>query len=415
MSANSLRRAVILLLSILLPATIAVAQPTDFGIQITNVDRDLIRELAPFASIVTLSVEHPQFREMLLYAQIYDIEVSVYVEPLLFGRPETPNGSPKPPLRLFDDAAERWQAFVEDQGQVISGDRLWGFYLVDEPFFRGVIPSELEQAQRIVEATFPHIPTATSLNTIDLDTAPTNLPTDVLDIVGFHQYAVTGNLSSDPGYQGYIDLLLSKFPDREYMIVADTWWQAGRHGVAGLSLADMGRKIQEYRTVAEQIGAKTLGAFIWESLPGSTGLRDFPDQPLREVLAVAADVSNKCGIPGDADPKKGDSILFLQDCRFFVTVRWRDPNTGEEGDAVAVPQSSDTGLFWFFSPSNIELTFKIIDGRSFNDHWWVFWSHLSSLELLVSITDTFTGRNRLYAHPASDTRAFEDPPVVDPP
>src|SRR4030095_8145626 len=46
--------------------------------------------------------------------------------------------------------------------------------------------------------------------------------------------------------------------------------------------------------------------------------------------------------------------------------------------AQAVPLTVESGYFTFYQPSNVEITVKILDGRSLNGHYWVF---------LASITD----------------------------
>jgi hypothetical protein len=62
----------------------------------------------------------------------------------------------------------------------------------------------------------------------------------------------------------------------------------------------------------------------------------------------------------------------------------------------AVPLTSDTGYFWFFSSNNIELVIKVVDGRAFNQHFWVFYGALSDVEYTITVTDSETGAVRTY-------------------
>jgi len=106
-----------------------------------------------------------------------------------------------------------------------------------------------------------------------------------------------------------------------------------------------------------------------------------------------------------------DTVLCLGGGRFRVEAVWRDfdENTGI---GHAAPLTADTGTFWFFSPSNTEVILKVLDGRGLNDHQWVFYGALSSVEYTLTVTDTETGAVRRYFNPAGrlasvgDTEAF---------
>jgi hypothetical protein len=84
-----------------------------------------------------------------------------------------------------------------------------------------------------------------------------------------------------------------------------------------------------------------------------------------------------------------ESPLFLGGGRFRVDATWAD-YAGSSGVARALPFSDDTGLFWFFSPANVELTIKLIDGCSANGRFWVYASGLTDLEVTLAITDLET-------------------------
>ena len=57
--------------------------------------------------------------------------------------------------------------------------------------------------------------------------------------------------------------------------------------------------------------------------------------------------------------------LCLNASRFEAEVSWRD-SRGRTGVGQAVPITADTGYFWFFSETNIELVVKVLDARSLN-------------------------------------------------
>jgi len=112
--------------------------------------------------------------------------------------------------------------------------------------------------------------------------------------------------------------------------------------------------------------------------------------------------------------------LCLNGARFQAEVDWMLPG-GIAGKGQAVPLTDDTGSFWFFDNSNLELVIKVLDGRAVNGHFWVFYGGLSDVEYRITVTDTATGVQEIYVNPAgrlaggSDVAAFNpEPPPVDP-
>jgi hypothetical protein len=109
------------------------------------------------------------------------------------------------------------------------------------------------------------------------------------------------------------------------------------------------------------------------------------------------------------------TALCLNDDRFRVEVSWRNYNDGSTGDGQAVPLTGDTGYFWFFSDTNVELILKVLDGRAINGYFWVFYGALSDVEFEITVTDTETGQVKTYSNPAhqlasvGDTAAFQVP------
>ena len=108
----------------------------------------------------------------------------------------------------------------------------------------------------------------------------------------------------------------------------------------------------------------------------------------------------------------GGPVLCLQDGRFRVTASWHKASEG--GTALADPVADDTGMFWFFSPDNLELTIKVLNGCGVNQHWWVFSSGLTNVGVDLKVEDLATGRTWTHAQPEFqtyaprlDTAAFE--------
>jgi hypothetical protein len=106
-----------------------------------------------------------------------------------------------------------------------------------------------------------------------------------------------------------------------------------------------------------------------------------------------------------------EHTLCLLDGRFAVTMEGTTPQ-GDDVRALAERQTADTGLFYYFLPSTLEATVKIVDGRVLNDKLWVFYASLSNIEFSIRVEDTTTGEWRLYSNPqdvfasVGDTEAF---------
>ena len=114
-------------------------------------------------------------------------------------------------------------------------------------------------------------------------------------------------------------------------------------------------------------------------------------------------------------PCKPDATtLCLSDGRFRVRSRWRAPD-GQEGSGNAVEDSEDSGMFWFFGADNIELLVKVLDTCSvaaFNN-FWVFAAGMTNVEVTLTATDTKTNAVKEYRNaqgsyfqPVLDTSAF---------
>ena len=108
------------------------------------------------------------------------------------------------------------------------------------------------------------------------------------------------------------------------------------------------------------------------------------------------------------------TTLCLAANRFKVQVEWKTP-VPRTGAGTAVPITADTGRFWFFNAENIELVVKVLDARNLNGHFWVFYGALSDVEYTITVTDSVTGRQKIYKNPqgtlasAGDIKAFPEP------
>ena len=106
------------------------------------------------------------------------------------------------------------------------------------------------------------------------------------------------------------------------------------------------------------------------------------------------------------------TTLCLNNNRFRVTATFLT-NAGQSGNATAVPETTDTGMFWFFSANNIEAIIKVVNGCALNSRYWVFAGGLTDVQVVLTVVDTSNGTTRTYTNPQStafapiqDTSAF---------
>jgi Matrixin len=94
--------------------------------------------------------------------------------------------------------------------------------------------------------------------------------------------------------------------------------------------------------------------------------------------------------------------------RFGARVAWKTLD-GNAGPGSVVPvQSRDSGLFWFFRPDYLELLVKVVDGCAANGRYWLFTGPATNVQFVLTVTDTRTGKVRVYFKPQGATAAVND-------
>jgi hypothetical protein len=153
---------------------------------------------------------------------------------------------------------------------------------------------------------------------------------------------------------------------------------------------------------------------------GTAGAAATPASSSSAIDAIDAIVqAESTGIIGLLSPStpqactSNGTTLCLNNGRFQVRAIFSAPSLGiTNAPAQAVPLTSDTGYFWFFSSNNVEIVIKAVDGRAFNNFFWVFYGALSDVEYTITVTDTVNGTVKTYSNSAghlasmADTAAF---------
>ena len=101
---------------------------------------------------------------------------------------------------------------------------------------------------------------------------------------------------------------------------------------------------------------------------------------------------------------ESSTTLCLVNGRFEVELDWR-AGTGPSRPATAVPLefAPESGLFYFISPSNIEMLVKVLNAcvPELGNKYWVFYAATTNVEFTLTVIDTQTGAVQVYQNPAN--------------
>lgn len=155
---------------------------------------------------------------------------------------------------------------------------------------------------------------------------------------------------------------------------------------------------------------QSVGVVSWEGAPDLVAAR--PRLTLRAgASGSAVGYFDRLRIrAGRCAP--GPTNLCLNHGRFLVTALWETAD-GSVGEGVAVPFGDESGSFWFFASSNLELDVKVLNGCALNQRYWVFAAGLTNVSVVFVVIDTETGESFTYDNPQgktfptiTDTQAF---------
>jgi hypothetical protein len=105
--------------------------------------------------------------------------------------------------------------------------------------------------------------------------------------------------------------------------------------------------------------------------------------------------------------RDSNSTIFVRADRFRLSAEWRAFD-GRTGAGARYGSSSESGEFWFFAPTNIELIAKIVDGGALNGHYWTFVGALSNVQFDLTVFDRETRVARQYFNAEGIFASFGD-------
>jgi uncharacterized repeat protein (TIGR01451 family) len=177
------------------------------------------------------------------------------------------------------------------------------------------------------------------------------------------------------------------------------------------ALADGATATVVITVLAEQAGSAIDTAAITSGTPD-------PNSANNSVT-----VTTTVNAPPSVPCTPGTNVLCIDDQpgdrRFEVVTHYATVESGGlagAGNAVALSTLgfSHGGVFWFFNAVNPEMLVKVLNSCSLNQKFWVFYSAGTNVGLATTVTDTMTGKIRVYtnpdltaAPPIEDTGAFD--------
>ncbi len=195
----------------------------------------------------------------------------------------------------------------------------------------------------------------------------------------------TGSAEVDAG-PGQGELTITTDDGCGWTAISDVPWLRITDGASGLGPGTVTYRVEANPWPEPRSGRITIGGLTYTVTQGS-------------------------GAPDSDCIDDTDTLCLLGD-RFAVEVSWSSQYDGRSGRGRTIPHSDNTGFFWFFDRSNVELIVKILDGTRVNGSFWLFFGGLSDVEYTITVTDTVTGAVRDYRNEPgqlcgqADTTAF---------
>jgi plastocyanin len=179
-----------------------------------------------------------------------------------------------------------------------------------------------------------------------------------------------------------------------------------------------------------RIESKTLGGTFQEVATAPANVTSTTVGGLAEATAYVFRIraENGAGVSGYSNEAEAvtfatpapcvesGTTLCLSNGRFQVDLVWRaGANPFAPATAIPLEFAPESGLFYFASPSNIEMLVKVLNAcvPALGNKYWVFYAATTNLEFVMTVIDTQTGAVRVYhnpentpAVPVQDTTAF---------
>jgi trimeric autotransporter adhesin len=120
--------------------------------------------------------------------------------------------------------------------------------------------------------------------------------------------------------------------------------------------------------------------------------------PTNNVSRAETSVFLSTGFGLMANCSSNGNLLCLQN-RFRSRATWFNSSNNTTGIPLVAPDTLESGFFYYTDPTNIEFGAKVLDARSLDGHWWTFHGALTSLQYILTVTDTFASVSKTFIKP----------------
>lgn len=109
--------------------------------------------------------------------------------------------------------------------------------------------------------------------------------------------------------------------------------------------------------------------------------------------------------PGSPQPcVESSTTTCLAGNRFAISVNYSTASSGS-GQGKAIKYTADSGLFWFFQSTNIEMFVKVLNACSVNNRFWVYGAAATDVGYTITVRDSQAGTSKTYTNPVGNRAA----------
>jgi hypothetical protein len=197
----------------------------------------------------------------------------------------------------------------------------------------------------------------------------------------------------------------------EVRIGSDTAWPFTPTGAINeIRLWSVARSVSQLRsTINVPVSAAQPGLVaVWAGGGPTDVVGPHDGTTMGDVFALTFPVTNL--------PCANSATSLCLHGRFTASVEWK--TSTDDGPGRLTPLvSTQSGVFWFFNPTNWELMVKVLNGCPLNDRWWVFSAATTNVFYRLTVFDREGGAQKIFfnypgppAPAVTDTGAFNTCP-----
>jgi len=214
----------------------------------------------------------------------------------------------------------------------------------------------------------------------------------------WHHFAVTFNGATRCHYVDGVQVQCWAEPGgalptntAEVRIGSDVAWPFTPDGAINeIRLWSVGRTVSQIRsTINVPITAPQPGLVaVWARGGPADVVGTHDGMLMGDVFALTFPVTNF--------PCSNSSTSLCLHERFAVSVDWRTSPSNAGVGRLTPLVSDQSGVFWFFNPTNWELMVKVLNGCPLNGHWWVFSAATTNVYYRMKVLDRHAGVQKIY-------------------